>query len=81
VFFGSWSGASNEPRTWMRLNRTDFIGDTVVTPSVLHQSEKCRTPAFMAHPIGVEPMTFAFGGQRWVDFWCLPEIAWNYRSP
>jgi hypothetical protein len=25
-------------------------------------------------------VTFAFGGQRWIHFPCLPEISWNYQS-
>jgi hypothetical protein len=34
----------------------------------------------MAHPTRFERVTFAFGGQGWIRFPCLPEISWNYHS-
>src|SRR5258705_6307460 len=34
----------------------------------------------LAHPTRFERVTFAFGGQGWADYYCLPEIAWNYPT-
>jgi hypothetical protein len=35
----------------------------------------------LAHPTRFERVTFAFGGQRWGYYLCLPKIPWNYRPP
>jgi hypothetical protein len=43
-----------------------------------HSPQLQKKPDSMAHPTRFERVAFAFGGQRWDNYPCLPEILWNY---